>query len=173
MKIVGTYQKRVVNEEGYAEITFLVKNFRNKELIKELEKDKDYRIELNIVKSKRSIEQNNLMWKLIHDISIAVNGTLANDSDDWDIYLQALERAGAKFEYYACLPEGEHLLRNSCRAIKLMNKFEYNGNTFNSYKVYAGSSKMNTKEMTLLINTVMDMAAECGVDTTYYDGGLL
>ena len=171
MKIVGNYQKRVINEDGYTEITFLVKNFRNQELVKELEKDKDYRIELNVVKSKRSIEQNNLMWKLIHDISIAVNGTLANDSDDWEIYIQALERAGAKYEYVACLPEGEHLLKGTCRAIKLMNTFEHNGRTFNSYKVYYGSSKMNTQEMNLLINTVMDMAAEVGIDTTYYDGG--
>lgn len=172
MKIVGQYLKRVTNEDGYSEVTFLVKNFRNQELIKELEKDKDYRMELNIVKSKRSIEQNNLLWQLIHEISQQVNGTLANDSDDWEIYIQALERAGAKFEYIAVLPEAEKLLKEQFRAIKLMNSFEHNGRTFNSYKVYYGSSKFDSKEMTLLINTVLDMAAEVGIDTTYYEGGL-
>ncbi len=172
MKIVGKPIRRVINEDGYSELTILVENYRNQQLIKELEKDKDYRIELNIVKSKRSIEQNSLLWKLIHDISIAINGTLANDLDDWDIYLQALERAGAKYEYIACLPEGEKILKEQFRAVKFMNSFEHKGKTFNQYKVYYGSSKFDTSEMTKLIECVMNMAAECGVDTSYYEGGL-
>lgn len=171
MRIIGKPIKRVINEDGYSELTILVENFRNQQLIKELEKDKDYRIEMNVVKSLRSIEQNSFLWKLIHDISIHFNGERASDEDDWDIYLTALERAGAKCEYIAVLPEAEKILREQFRAIKLTNSFEYNGNKFNSYKVYYGSSKMNTKEMTLLIETVMDMAHECGIDTSYYGGG--
>lgn len=171
MKIVGKPIKRVVNEDGYSELTILVENYRNQHLIKELEKDKDYRIELNLVKSKRSLEQNALLWKLIHEISQHINGTRANDDDDWNIYLSALEKTGAKFEYIAVLPEAENILREQFRAIRLMNSFEHNGRTFNSYKVYYGSSKMNTQEMTLLIETVMDMAAECGINTSYYEGG--
>lgn len=172
MKITAKPIRRVINEDGYTELTLLVENYRNQHLVKELEKDKDYRIELDVVKSKRSLEQNNLMWKLIHDISVKINGTLANDNDDWDIYLMAIERAGAKYEYYACLPEGEALLKEKFRAVKFMNSFEHNGKTFNSYKVFYGSSKFNTSEMTKLINNVMDIAHECGVDTTYYEGGL-
>lgn len=171
MKIVGQPLRRLINEDGYTEITFLVKNYRNQQLVKELEKDKCYRIELNVVKSKRSIEQNNLMWKLIHEISQKINGTLANDDDDWDVYLTALERAGAKFEYLAGYPQVENLLRQQYRAVKVMNNFEHKGKTLTQFKVYYGSSKMDTSEMTKLINTVMDMAQECGVDTTYYEGG--
>ena len=170
VKIVGKPIKRVINEEGHTELTLLITNYRNQKIVKELEKDKDYRVEMNVVKSKRSIESNNLFWKIVHDISIAVNGTLANDSDDWEIYLQLLERTGAKFEYIACLPEGEELLKKQFRAVKLMNTFEHNNKVFNSYKVYYGSSHFNSTEMTLLISNALDVAAENGIDTSVYEG---
>lgn len=164
MNLTGEYLKAVTNEEGDKEVTFLIRNYKDKEQIKDLEKEKPYRISLNIIKSKRSIEQNALMWSLIHEISEARGTERAND--DWDIYLEALERAGAKYEYIAVLPEAERLLKESFRAVKLMNQFEHNNRLFNQYKVYYGSSKMSTKEMTLLLETVLDMASEVGIYAT-------
>lgn len=164
MNITCEYLKSVTNEESDKEITFLVRNYKDKEQIKDLEKEKPYRISLNLIKSKRSIEQNALLWSLIHEISVARGTERAND--DWDIYLEALERAGAKFEYIAVLPEAERLLKESFRAVKLMNQFEHNNRLFNQYKVYYGSSKMNIKEMTLLLETVLDMASEVGIYAT-------
>ena len=169
MKLVAKPIKRVINEDNHTEITLLIENLHNQELVKELDKGKDYRIELNIVKEKRTIEQNKLMWKLIHDISIATNGELASTDDDWNIYCNALESAGAKFEYIACLPNAEHLLRETHRAVRYINSFEHHNRTYNQYKVYSGSSKMNTKEMNLLIEHLKMMAEEVGVDTSYYD----
>lgn len=161
MNFTANYVKKVTNEDGNTEITFVINNYRDKELVKELEKDTLYRINCNVVKSKRTIEQNRLMWAIIHEINVA-RGT-ERATDDWDIYIESLERAGAKYEYIAVLPEAEELLKQQFRAIKLMNSFEHNGRTFNSYKVFYGSSKMNTKEMTLLLETVMDMAAEMDI----------
>ena len=161
MNFTANYLKRVVNEDGDTEVTFKISNYRDKESIKELQKDVPYRISCNVIKSKRSLEQNALMWKIIHEINVA-RGT-ERATDDWNIYIEALERAGAKYEYLAVLPEAEELLKDQFRAIKLMNSFEHNGRTFNSYKVFYGSSKMNTKEMTMLLETVLDMAAEMGI----------
>ncbi len=161
MNFTANYLKRVVNEDGDTEVTFKISNYRDKEVIKELQKDVPYRISCNVIKSKRSLEQNALMWKIIHEINVA-RGT-ERATDEWNIYIEALERAGAKYEYLAVLPEAEKLLKEQFRAIKLMNSFEHNGRTFNSYKVFYGSSKMNTKEMTLLLETVLDMAAEMDI----------
>lgn len=36
------------------------------------------------------------------------------------------------------------------------------------YKVFIGSSKMNVKEMNLLIDTVLDIATEVGIETDYW-----
>ena len=161
MNITGTYLKKVINDEGATEITFSVNNYRDKELVKELEKGCLYRISVTVARSKRTIEQNKLMWEIIHEINVA-RGT-ERATDDWDVYLEALERAGAKYEYLAVLPSAESLLKDQFRAIKQMNSFEYNGKTFNSYKVFYGSSKMDTKEMTMLLETVLDMAAELDI----------
>ena len=161
MNFTANYVKKVTNEDGNTEITFVINNYRDKEIIKELEKDVVYRINCNVAKSKRTIEQNKLMWALIHEINVA-RGT-ERATDDWNIYIEALERAGAKYEYVAVLPEAEGMLKEQFRAIKYMNSFEHNNRKFNSYKVFYGSSKMDMKEMTLLLETVLDMAAEIGI----------
>ena len=168
MKIVAKHLKRVINEDGYTELTLVVENRRNQELIKELETGKEYRVELNEVKARRTIEQNKLMWAVIHDIALQLYGARADSNSDWEIYLMALERAGAKYEYIAVLPQAEPILKEQFRAIKKTNSFEHKGKTFNSYKVYYGSSVMNTKEMTLLLETVLDIANEVGIDTSIY-----
>lgn len=162
MNLTATYLKKVINDDGATEITFCVNNYRDKELVKQLEKDNVYRLNATIARSKRTIEQNKLLWELIHEINVA-RGT-ERATDDWQIYIEALERAGALYEYIAVLPTAENLLKEQFRAIKQMNSFEYNGKTFNSYKVFYGSSKMDKKEMGILLDTVMDMAAELGIE---------
>lgn len=162
MNVYGEYVRRVTDENGDIEVTFKIHNYRDKEVTKELEKDKTYKIGLNIVKSKRTLEQNALMWELIHEINIARGTKRAND--DWDIYLEALQRAGIKTEYIAALPETEEMLKKQFRAVKYINSFEHKGKTFNQYRVYLGSSKMDKAEMKLLLDTVLDMASEVGVE---------
>lgn len=162
MNIYGDYVRRTTDENGDTEITFKIHNYRDKESAKELEKETIYKIGLTPAKAKRTLEQNALMWELIHEINIARGTERAND--DWDIYIEALIRAGAKSEYIASLPEAEGLLRKQFRAIKKMNSFEHNGKTFNSYRVFIGSSQMDTKEMGKLLETVLDMASEVGVE---------
>lgn len=168
MKVIGKVNKRVVNEEGNLELTIEVNNLFQQEQLRSLDKTKEYRFEIDEVKQARSIYQNNLMWKIIHDIAIARGGDRASE-DDWNIYLEALERTGAKFEYIAVLPQAENILKEQFRAVKLMNTFEHKGKTFNQYKVYYGSSKLNTKEMSLMIETIKDMAVESEVDVSVYE----
>ena len=169
MKFLAKFLKRTQTEDGKTELTLSVENWQAQAIIKELKSDVDYRVDINEVKAKRSLQANNLMWELIHQINLAMNGTRANTEGDWDIYTLALERAGAKFEYIAALPETEKLLKENFRAVKKLSSFEHNGRTFNSYMVFYGSSKMNTAEMSQLIETVKDMASECGIDTEAYE----
>lgn len=169
MKVVGKVIKRVINEDNNIEVTIEVPNLFHQEQVKELSKEKEYRFEIDEIKQVRSIYQNNLMWKLIHEIAVA-RGTDRASEDDWSIYLEALERAGAKFEYIAVLPQAESILKEQFRAVKLMNSFEHKGKVFNQYKVYYGSSKLNTKEMANLLDIVKDMAVENEVDISIYGG---
>lgn len=157
------YARRQISEEGYPELVFTVKGAVSQTGIQELQKDTAYRFQLNEIKSKRSLEQNAMLWKLIDEIA-CVTG-----NDEEDIYLLALEKAGAKYEYIACLPEAEESLKKAFRVVKLMNQFVHNGRTFNQYKAFIGSSKMNTKEMSNLLDTVIQIAGENGIYLEEYE----
>ena len=155
------YVRKSRNEDGRLEITLEVNSVHDEVIIEEIEKAL-YRVNMTPVKSKRTIQQSKYLWSLIHDISVARNGLPTSD-DDWDIYLEALEKAQAKFEYVACLPEAYELLKRQFRATKIMNEFEHNDKKFLQLKVFYGSSKMDVKEMAKLLDTVIMMAQEEGV----------
>lgn len=161
MVIKAKYERAVTDQNGDLEITFKVHGYLDKQVAKELEQV-DYRVSCSPLKSKRSMQQNRLLWEIIHDIGTARGTERAND--DWDIYLEALVRSGAKYEYIACLPEAEDLLKDQFRAVKYINSFDHHGRKMNQYQVFYGSSKMSTEEMGILLDTVMDMAAEEGIN---------
>lgn len=124
-----------------------------------MDMDKLYLCEIKEPKSKRSIEQNKMLWQLIHSIAKATH------QDDMDVYCGCLERADALSDYIITAYDMEDDLRKCFRGVRFMRKQEVNGKECNIYKVYIGSSKMNTKEMTELIDTAMLIASECGIDT--------
>lgn len=120
-------------------------------------------IDIREYKSKRSIEQNALMWEMLSLLSEKVYGKKDNDLV-WEIYIAMLERFGAKYEYLMALPEAEKMLKEQFRASVKIEEREYNGKVMNIYKCYYGSSKFNTKEMTEFINSIQEELRELGVD---------
>ena len=133
-----------------------------KEIINELLKldmDKFYICEIKEPKSKRSLEQNKLLWKLIHLISKETY------QDDMDVYCGVLERADALSDYVITAVDMEEALRKSFRGVKFIRMQEVNGKDCFVYKVYLGSSKMNTSEMNELIEITMQVCSEYGIDT--------
>lgn len=165
MKIIGTLRDTFRTNDGGV-LTLNIPNYRHIEMLKELQADKLYSIEIKEAKSKRSLQQNAYLWALLSEIDKTVNGERSND--EWSIYIEALERAGAKCEYIGALPETEALLKENFRAIKKIKEIDLNGKLGYMFKVFIGSSKMDTKEMGTLIDTVLDMAEEIGIDTDYW-----
>ncbi len=128
------------------------------ELLK-LDKDKLYLCEVKEPKSKRSIEQNKMLWQLIHTIAKETH------QDDMDVYCGCLERADALSDYVITAYDMADDLRKCFRGVRFIRKLEVNGKECIIYKVYIGSSKMDTKEMTELINITMQIASELSIDT--------
>ena len=120
-------------------------------------------IEIKPYKSKRSLEQNRLMWEMLDLLSEKVNNKRDSEAV-WETYIIMLERFGAKYEYLMALPEAEKMLKEQFRASVKIEEREYNGKTMNIYKCYYGSSKFNTKEMTEFINAIQSELAELGVN---------
>ena len=132
------------------------------ELLK-MDMDKTYLCEVKEPRSQRSIQQNKMLWQLIHMIA------KETAQDDMEIYCAILERADALSDYIITAYDMEDYLRKSFRGVRFIRKQEVNGKECNIYKVYIGSSKMNTKEMTELIDTALQICSELLIDTRGLD----
>lgn len=128
------------------------------ELLK-LEINKLYICDIKEPKSKRSLNQNRLLWKLIHSIAKETY------QDDMDVYCAVLEKADALSDYVITATDMEEALRKSFRGVKFIRMQEVNGRECFVYKVYIGSSKMDTKEMTELLEITMQICGELGIPT--------
>jgi len=128
-------------------------------------KDKEIHATLKEFKSSRSIDQNDMLWAIITQISDKVNGS-HQEQDLMNIYGTLLQRANIKREYIRTLVQAKGILEQSFRAvIEVVNsrKIE-NGKETVGFWVYYGSSTFDTKEMTQLIDVALDTATEVGID---------
>lgn len=137
----------------YGKITEIVQ-----ELLK-LDMNKVFTCEVKEPKSKRSLEQNKLLWRLIHKIAKTTG------QDDMEVYCAALERADALSDYVITATDMEKDLRKSFRGVRFVRMQEVNNKECFVYKVYLGSSKMSVQEMTELLNIVFQICAELQIPT--------
>ena len=145
MKIVGTI-KEIVSK------------------IMELDLSKTYQVEIKEPKSKRSLEQNKLLWKLINLIAKETK------QDDMTVYCAMLEKANALSDYIITATEMEDALRKTFRGVKFVRKQDVNGKECNIYKVYLGSSKMSVKEMSELLEITVQICNKYGIYMEEYYG---
>ena len=124
-----------------------------------LEQDNTKFFEVKEKKTTRSLQQNKLLWELIHKIAKQQN------QEDMEVYCALLERADAKSEYIITAIEMEEALRKTFRGVKFIRKQLVNNKECNIYKVYLGSSKMNTKEMTELLDITIQLCSELEIPT--------
>lgn len=161
MKIIANYTRKLIDDKGNIEITFTVDNWAFKRTIQDLTKQ-PYSLDIKVPKSKRSLEQNRFLWEIIGQISKELN------IDDWDIYCQLIEMAGAKYDYLMIEEQSLESISKAFRAIKIIKDVEHNGKTFKAVKAFSGSSTMNVAEMKQLIDITLDYAEQSGIDTAYY-----
>ncbi len=161
MKIKCKFKEIRKDDKNNSELTLIVNNYIDKELIKELKQDEDYAVEIKIARNKRSIQQNSLLW---HNIQLIAESL---DEDTMKVYCDLLERADALSEFLITATEMEDALRKSFRGVKFYRKQEVNGKECYVYKVYLGSSKMTVKEMNKLIDISLDVMAELDINEDY------
>lgn len=130
---------------------------RTNNLINTLEVGKQYNVDFKKYYSNRSLEQNRLMWEIIRKLAKETG------NDEWDIYIQGLEKADCSSEFMMILPEALESIEQSFRAVKVYQKRYYNGKEMLVVKVFIGSSKFDTEEMTRLIEYFMRIASEFGI----------
>jgi len=134
------------------------------ELVSKMAKNDNTNLEIDFkpYKSKRSLEQNRLMWEMLSLLSENVHGK--KDSElVWETYCEMLLRFGQRAEYLQGLPSAMEMLKRQFRAVRLVEKRQVNGKELHIYQCFEGSSKFNTKEMTEFIGSIQSELAELGV----------
>lgn len=165
-KFVAEKSYRMTDENDNLVISYVVsKQDKTTALLafNETKKADKLEIEVKPYKSKRSLEQNRLLWALLGKMAEAVscfNTTVTRE----ECYCIMLEEAGVKSDYLWALPEIENELRKHFRAVRSTGmQQEINGKVMTSYQCFIGSSKFNTKEMTELIKAVLNKLVMLGV----------
>ena len=125
-------------------------------LIFRLDKDTIYDVKINKHREKRSLNANAYLWKLVTEI-----GNILNKSKE-EVYLQMLIDYGQS-EMISILSEIN--VKGYFKYYKLAGTSILNGKEFNHYKIYKGSSEYNTKEMSILLNGVVQEAKNLGIKT--------
>ena len=125
-------------------------------LIFRLDKDTIYDVKINKHREKRSLNANAYLWKLVTEI-----GNVLNKSKE-EVYLQMLIDYGQS-EMVSILSEID--VKGYFKYYKLAGTSILNGKEFKHYKIYKGSSEYDTKEMSILLNGVVQEAKNLGIKT--------
>lgn len=120
------------------------------------QQDREKIFEIKEKKAKRTLTQNAYYWVLLHELAKALK--IDNDT----AHKMMLERYGVY----------EVISVQSC--IDLTGYFKYfdeigrgtvNGKEFTHYKIYKGSSRMDSKEFTVLLDGLISDCEEMGIPT--------
>ncbi len=161
IKLIGVFKQKLINENNDHELVFVIDSWVFKRSAEQLVK-RDYIIEIKEPRDQRSLDQNRLFWVIVEDI--AKETGISKDS----VYAQLIEMAGAKFDILAVKTEAIPRLKEAFRAVVELPTLERSDSDMVNVKVFYGSSKMNKKEMSELIEKTLEYADGCGLDTAFY-----
>jgi len=124
-------------------------------------KDKELEIDLREYRPKRSKQANAYLWVLV--------GKLADKlrADKHMVYLTMLERYGQREpDLISVIEQGyETVYRALDGHCTVVGEGTVNGKTFKHLAILKGSSKYNSREMSILIDGVISECKELGIET--------
>ena len=134
----------------------LLLDTNNKEDIQKLKNEEKLNVEIKKYRKKRSLNSNNYAWELITQIANVIK------SSKEEVYLLMLKRYGQS-QMISVLEEID--VSKFLKYYEEAGESILNGKKFKHYKVYTGSSEMDTKEMSILIDGIISEAKELGIET--------
>ena len=118
--------------------------------------EKDKKFEIKEKREKRSLSQNSYAWELITKI-----GNVLRKSKE-EVYLQMLEDYGQSI--LIPVQKGEKP-NGYFKYYKYETSSILNGKEADWYKIYKGSSEFDSKEMTILIDGIIQECKQLGIET--------
>lgn len=118
--------------------------------------DKDKIFDIKEHKEKRSLNANNYAWKLITEIA----NVLRKSKEE--VYLEMLKSYG-QCEMISIVSSVD--VKGYFKYYEEAGRSFLNGKEFTHYKIYKGSSEFNTKEMSILIDGIVQEAKNLDIET--------
>ena len=118
--------------------------------------DKDKKFEIKEKREKRSLSQNSYAWELITKI-----GNILRKSKE-EVYLQMLKDYGQS-EIVSILSSIEP--KGYFKYYEKIGTGIVNNKEFTHYKIFKGSSEFDSKEMTILIDGIIQECKQLGIET--------
>lgn len=129
----------------------------SKEIIKwAIEQPEDKKYEVKEYKEKRSLNANNYYWELVTELGNVLR------MDKEDLHFLLLQKYGQS-EMISAIAEIN--MKDYLKYCTEAGESVLNGKTFKHYKIYKGSSEMDSKEMSILIHGLVDECQAQGIET--------
>lgn len=119
---------------------------------------KPYTADIEPTKKKRSLNANAYMWHLVGEIA----DLLRKDKDS--VYLEMLKSYGQS-QIISVIKPGVERLKRAVKYFEECGETILNGKEFVHIKVFTGSSEMDTREMSILIDGVVSEAKALDIET--------
>jgi hypothetical protein len=167
MKTTATAIKPQFNENGTPEI---ILTCPDKSILNEIPglksaiaDGKKLDVEIKVHRNKRSLDANSYAWVLIGKIAKSMRPPIPED----EVYIEMLKRYGQREpELVSVISEGAGVIyratKNHCTEV---GESELNGKTFKHLAILIGSSQYDTKQMSVLIDGIVQDAKELGIET--------
>ena len=156
MQTTGIIKEINIDYETQKPKISLLLDTKDLEIVEQLKNENKLNIDLKKYRKRRSLNSNNYAWELITQIANIVGNSKE------EVYLEMLKRYGQS-QMISVLAEID--VSKILRYYEEAGQSILNGKTFKHYKVYTGSSEMDTKQMTILIDGIVSEAKELGIET--------
>ena len=120
--------------------------------------DREQIFDVSPHKEKRSLNANGLLWACLGEMANALR------ADKWDVYLQMLKRYGT-FAHVCVHPSAVEGVKKQWREVEEIGRGSINGQEAVELLCYFGSSTMNSKEFSVLLDGVISEMKEMGLPT--------
>lgn len=132
--------------------------------LNDFREDKPYVCELKVKREKRSLNANAYCWVLIGEIAEKLN--LPNDA----VYEMMLQRYSKAYTYIIVKPEAAEQTKATLKAAHIYayevgDVLDVNGKQGVQLQLFWGSSTFDTKQMSRLIDGIVDEANALGIET--------
>lgn len=157
MEFIGHVESVVRNFiTGKYNITFELDEGNIEEIDKLI--GKKLRIIAKIFRKKRSLDSNAYAWHLMQEIAETTGVTKE------DVYIECLRKYSRAFTHMIVHPEVIPRFEEDYRVVIDLGEVLVNGHIGHQIQLYFGSSKFDTKEMSVFLDGIISECRDLGID---------